>query len=761
MAKKASEDKIEKQVYMAEEELTPHFIDVWFRAFYGKWIQNPDKTLEDNSIEGMELYNNMLRLDAQLGLCFRKRAGKVLSLGYDIQPAGESPAEQDQADFIRDVFDKVEKSHTSRRMFFQGIALGYKPAEIVFKMRPDGRIGIKRFCSRNAERFRFNQEENGDWKLIYVGRTQTKNEEMPGGKFLNNTWGSDETPYGQGLLRELYPLWYFKANAMKAFMRYTEKLGTPWVFGKAPEGATPEDRNILFEALEKMLGTHVGVGPAQSEIEFKEAKNQNVVSLFKFLISEYIDRQYAKAILGQTLSTESESGTFALAKFQSKGEQAIAEEDSIWQMAEFQPVVKTLIDINFGPQETYPRFVIPYEELKNIEAIGKGLKALVSIGVPITVGYALKETGLPVPEGVDETALLEIKQTGPFGGGNPLDSFDKPDEEQESGLMELSQKKKLTRRELAARRIAALGHLRQEAFEEGKKVYAGWIDKQIAQIRKAKSLTEIQHVWDPEINVKLAEHHAKAIRTATLQGQAFYYRDAFDQGLEAYVKEKGWTHVPTEVLALDKKASLQKLGPMTAGEAWREFRNKVPMTYKNFLAQDKLIQKKAFTVAHLENEYAVGKIKLEVERAIGSGKLLDDFVRDVRGVYKRAGLTPANAHHLETVYLTNVHGAANDARWAELQQDSAGLREFFPYLQYLTVGDDVVREDHIDLDGLVLRRDDQAWDSIYPIKDFNCRCQVVEVSVVDAEAENIQPAAGLPAGTTGPAPGFERTPIAA
>lgn len=394
-----------------EKELTPYSAELFISRMYGRYLANPDKTLEENSYEGLSLYSKILRLDSQLAFCFRKRAGFVLAQAWDILPGGETPKEIEIAEAIQKIFLDIQDFQTSRTGFFLGIAYGFRPAEIIYFKRTDGLIGIRRFKNRDPQRFRFDEND----QLIYTGLSGAGAEIMPPEKFVINTWGSDETPYGQGLLRELYPLWFFKANAVKHFVRYIEKLGIPSVFATYPAGTKVADQDLFFDQLKQMIANSVSVGPEGSKAELFQGDNSNVVQLFEFTIKRWVDEQFAKAILGQTTSTETESGTFALAKFQSKGQQAIVEEDSRFQEGELNKVIKNLVVWNWGPQQTYPQFSIDYEEEKDTNLILDGMTKAVRLGIPIAKTRALEVLGWPQPaEG--EELLVAPAVASPFGG---------------------------------------------------------------------------------------------------------------------------------------------------------------------------------------------------------------------------------------------------------------------------------------------------------------------------------------------------------
>jgi len=54
-------------------------------------------------------------------------------------------------------------------------------------------------------------------------------------------------------------------------------------------------------------------------------------------------------------------------------------------------------------------------------------------------------------------------------------------------------------------------------------------------------------------------------------------------------------------------------------------------------------------------------------------------------------------------------------------------RDALPYWQYITVGDDNVRDEHRALDGIILPADSPFWNTHYPPWDWGCRCQVVPI----------------------------------
>jgi phage gp29-like protein len=395
-------------------------------AVFGSLALNPDQTLLDHSGEGLRLYNEMLRKDAQLAMCFRQRALTVMAQGWSIIPGGGTREDLERAAWVREVLGEIRNFHLSRGRFFRGVSHGYAPAEIIFRSRPDGTLGIETFRNRDPERFRFDREND----LILVGCSGVRREKMPREKFVLNIWGSDETPYGQGLLQQLFPLWYFKSNAVKELVRFVEKFGAPYLWANYHRGTSAAEQDALMDVLKLMQGNSVGIGPEGTEISITEVGRQGVVEVFRFIIEEYVDRQYAKAVLGQTLSTESESGTFALARFQAKSQQHILEDDSLWHQEQLDGVIRTLIDLNFGPlpARSYPRFRIPYEEERDLQAYLQAVSLAVNeLGLPVGRNWLREQIGIPAPPAGDSPLEGRAAKAGlnPEGGaGSPADGLD-------------------------------------------------------------------------------------------------------------------------------------------------------------------------------------------------------------------------------------------------------------------------------------------------------------------------------------------------
>lgn len=139
------------------------------------------------------------------------------------------------------------------------------------------------------------------------------------------------------------------------------------------------------------------------------------------------------------------------------------------------------------------------------------------------------------------------------------------------------------------------------------------------------------------------------------------------------------------------------------------------------------VRARAFAVSGIEDMRRLREVREAVAR-IPEGGSWEEAREKVAGAL---GDPESNRARAELVVRTNAFQAYSAARWRSQMAD----KEVFPYLKYVTVGDDRVRDSHRRLDGIVLRKDDKFWEDHYPPWDWGCRCIAVELTEGMAEEE--------------------------
>ncbi|MDC9722378.1 MAG: phage minor head protein [Urechidicola sp.] len=82
-----------------------------------------------------------------------------------------------------------------------------------------------------------------------------------------------------------------------------------------------------------------------------------------------------------------------------------------------------------------------------------------------------------------------------------------------------------------------------------------------------------------------------------------------------------------------------------------------------------------------------------------------------------------NKTWLETEYNFSIATAQNSAAYMRQKSEAESVT---PYVQYQTVGDDQVRDEHALLDGRVFNLNDKEAMRLYPPNGYNCRCEMIQ-----------------------------------
>jgi SPP1 gp7 family putative phage head morphogenesis protein len=84
--------------------------------------------------------------------------------------------------------------------------------------------------------------------------------------------------------------------------------------------------------------------------------------------------------------------------------------------------------------------------------------------------------------------------------------------------------------------------------------------------------------------------------------------------------------------------------------------------------------------------------------------------------------------YLETEYTAVVRGTVMVSRWLDIEEQ----KDISPFLQYVTAGDERVRDDHRALDGIIEPVGSAFWNQYYPPNGWRCRCSVSQLSEREA-----------------------------
>lgn len=129
------------------------------------------------------------------------------------------------------------------------------------------------------------------------------------------------------------------------------------------------------------------------------------------------------------------------------------------------------------------------------------------------------------------------------------------------------------------------------------------------------------------------------------------------------------------------------------------------------------LQNNTFIFSGFKTYHSLSEVGLALTDADGRVKSFSDFRRDVETVDKKY-----NGSYLYAEYNHAIHTSQMAVKWNRFVADG---NEY--WLQYRTVGDDRVREEHAALDNVTLPPSDPFWNEYLPPNGWNCRCDVDQV----------------------------------
>jgi len=138
----------------------------------------------------------------------------------------------------------------------------------------------------------------------------------------------------------------------------------------------------------------------------------------------FCNREMSKAVLGQTLTTDTEgsTGTYAAGKVQAEVRRDLLEADhqALAQTMRLQ-VLRPLVGFNFGWEQAVPGFSFIVQDAPDLKSDSEVCKNLAGIGVRIPVSYISEHFGIPLPKEGEETvggaAPAQIPPSPPLSKG--------------------------------------------------------------------------------------------------------------------------------------------------------------------------------------------------------------------------------------------------------------------------------------------------------------------------------------------------------
>ncbi len=322
--------------------------------------------------------------DPQIKACLATKKFAALSSGWTVQAASPSPEDQAVAEFVRYALTHLRGSILDTLYdVLDALALGVSLVEIVYELIPTGpfagRVGLRALKSKDPGLFLFQTD-------AFANVTALRGADgagYPTDKFLRYAYMPlYENPLGTSDLRACYRPWFVKQQLLKWWAKYLEKFGMPTVTGSydTSRGYGTDQQRELLSLVAQVHNESAIVLPSDMKLGLLETARTQAAGFRECI--EYLDRAIAKALLGQTLTTDgtSSGATYALGAvhqdvlgfYLSKLQRDLEETVMNAQL------LPRLVAYNFGPGTACPTFHLGGLDDGRLATTGKLITDLVA-----------------------------------------------------------------------------------------------------------------------------------------------------------------------------------------------------------------------------------------------------------------------------------------------------------------------------------------------------------------------------------------------
>lgn len=280
-----------------------------------------------------------------------KRLG-VLAAPYRIVPANESDEARRRADFVEESFQSMHGSpETILAGAMDAFAKGWSAQELIW--RADGqRIRLAEAKPKDPSLFGLEMDAYGNIQALKLQIPGEPARDLPRGKFaLFFNRPSYSRAKGRSDLDAAYVHWQAKTTLLKAWRQHMERFAAPTITGRHKAGTPEDSRSSMLATLEMLQDKTAIVYSDEFELEAIGGNKEASTGFMEAI--EFHNREMARSILGQTLTTDEgrRVGSLALGKvhlqvllLQLEG---IRKELADRVMTE--QIIRPMIELNFGP----------------------------------------------------------------------------------------------------------------------------------------------------------------------------------------------------------------------------------------------------------------------------------------------------------------------------------------------------------------------------------------------------------------------------
>ena len=354
----------------------------------------------------MELFEEMEEKDPHLFSQLQTRKNAVTGLDFEIIPFGDDPRDKEIADFIEEQLGGIEGFEDVETDLLDAIGKGFAVSEIMWGY-DEGHVVVQSIKTRHQKRFFWDSLDDS-----FKVRTREAPEGMllPGNKFIVHKYKARSGHTSRaGILRVVAWMYLFKNYDLKDWVSFAEVYGLPLRLGKYQPGASEADKVALMQALIQIGADAAGIIPDGTTIDFINTEKTSSSDLYERL-ARYCDEQISKAILGQTLTSDSGGGSYAQSKTHNdvRHDLTIADCKALASTLR-RDLIRPLCIFNFGEDKRIPHIRFDCEESEDLTQTAEIIGTLIEkTGLRVPTSYLYKKFSIPEPEADEEIATPRV-----------------------------------------------------------------------------------------------------------------------------------------------------------------------------------------------------------------------------------------------------------------------------------------------------------------------------------------------------------------
>ena len=387
---------------------------------------------EGNVRAQMELFEEIEEKDTHLFSQMQTRKLAVTGLDWEVQPFSEDEADKEIADFIDEQLKGIENFDEVLIDMLDAIGKGISIMELVWTA--EGRRNV-------IEDIEYVHPKKLVWdsttdELKVCTKEYPSGVELPENKFVVHKYKAKSGHASRaGIMRVVSWMYLFKNYDIKDWVSFCEVFGMPLRLGKYDASASEDDKKQLMEAIISLGTDAAGIVPSSTMIEFIESQKTTSVEIYEKL-ARYCDEQISKAILGQTLTSDSGGGSYAQSKTHDEVRHDLTVADAkALAVTIRRDIIRPLVEFNYGTDANIPFFGFDchgVEDQKEVVEIYRTLAC--DMGLEIPKSHIYKKFNIPKPEDGEEVLRPPQAAAQP-----PMETAEELKLKQEEGQKELRQ----------------------------------------------------------------------------------------------------------------------------------------------------------------------------------------------------------------------------------------------------------------------------------------------------------------------------------